>query len=34
MLMTTVKLSEYAGNKDFDLNGYISQLISTPSQKK
>ncbi len=33
MLMTTVKLSEYAGNKDFDLNGYISQLISTPSEK-
>lgn len=34
MLMTTVNLSEYAGNKDFDLNGYISQLISTPSQTK
>lgn len=34
MLTTTVNLSEYAGNKDFDLNGYISQLISTPSEKK
>lgn len=34
MLTTTVNLTEYAGNKDFDLNGYISQLISTPSQKK
>lgn len=34
MQMTTVNLSEYAGNKDFDLNGYISQLISTPSQTK
>lgn len=34
MLMTTVKLSEYAGSKDFDLKGYITQLISTPSQTK
>lgn len=34
MLTTTVNLTEYVGNKDFDLNGYISQLISTPSQKK
>lgn len=34
MLNSTVKLMDYAGKKEFDLEKYLSQLISTPSQSK